>query len=166
MEKKLLFALDIGTRSIVGLIGEKTPDGIKMLAADRQEHTTRAMLDGQIHDVPEVAKVILAVKNRLEMEFGPLRQVAIAAAGRALSTLKASAELDVHNRGYLTLQEERSLELMAIQSAQKQLATSRIVNDPASYYCVGHSITVVANKRTLACQRIPFLPFTTPFCVA
>ena len=140
MEKKLLFALDIGTRSIVGLIGEKTPDGIKMLAADRQEHTTRAMLDGQIHDVPEVAKVIVAVKKRLEANFGPLRQVAIAAAGRALSTLKASSELDVHNRGYLTLQEERTLELMAIQSAQKQLATSKIVNDPASYYCVGHSI--------------------------
>ena len=140
MEKKLLFALDIGTRSIVGLIGEKTSDGIKMLAAHRQEHTTRAMLDGQIHDVPEVAKVILSVKSRLELEFGPLHQVAIAAAGRALSTLKASSELDVHSRGYLTLQEERTLELMAIQSAQKQLATSRIVNDPASYYCVGHSI--------------------------
>ena len=140
MEKKLLFALDIGTRSIVGLIGEKTPEGIKMLAAYRQEHTTRAMLDGQIHDVPEVAKVIIAVKARLEKDFGPLRQVAVAAAGRALSTLKASAELDVHNRGYLTLQVERTLELMAIQSAQKQLATSRVVNDPASYYCVGHSI--------------------------
>ena len=140
MEKKLLFALDIGTRSIVGLIGEKMPDAIKILAADRQEHTTRAMLDGQIHDVPEVAKVILAVKERLEKKFGPLCEVAIAAAGRALSTLKASAELDVHHRGYLTLQEERTLELMAIQSAQKQLATSRVVNDPASYYCVGHSI--------------------------
>lgn len=136
----MLFALDIGTRSIVGLIGEKTPDAIKILAADRQEHTTRAMLDGQIHDVPEVAKVIIAVKERLEKSFGPLRQVAIAAAGRALSTLKASAELDVHHKGYLTQQEERTLELMAIQSAQKQLATSRVVNDPASYYCVGHSI--------------------------
>ena len=140
MDKKLLFALDIGTRSIVGLIGEKTPDAIKILAADRQEHTTRAMLDGQIHDVPEVAKVILAIKERLEKDFGPLQQVAIAAAGRALSTLQATAELDVHHRGYLTLQEERTLELMAIQSAQKQLATSRVVNDPASYYCVGHSI--------------------------
>ena len=55
MEKKLLFALDIGTRSIVGLIGEKTEAGIRVLGGVRQEHTTRAMLDGQIHDVPEVA---------------------------------------------------------------------------------------------------------------
>jgi hypothetical protein len=28
MEKKLLFALDIGTRSVVGLVGEPTDDGI------------------------------------------------------------------------------------------------------------------------------------------
>ncbi len=140
MEKKLLFALDIGTRSIVGLIGEKTETGIQVLGGVRHEHTTRAMLDGQIHDVPEVAKVIRMIKGKLEKDFGPLHQVAIAAAGRALSTLNASAELDVHSRGYLTAQEERTLELTAIQSAQKQLATSRIVNDPASYYCVGHSI--------------------------
>ena len=117
MEKKLLFALDIGTRSIVGLVGEKTDSGVRILGGVRQEHTTRAMLDGQIHDVPEVAKVIRSVKLKLEKDFGPLRQVAVAAAGRALSTLNASAELDVHNRGYLTAQEERTLELTAIQSA-------------------------------------------------
>ena len=157
MEKKLLFALDIGTRSIVGLIGEKTEAGILVLAGVRHEHTTRAMLDGQIHDVPEVAKVIRAIKLKLEKDFGPLRQVAIAAAGRALSTLNASAELDVHSRGYLTMQEERTLELTAIQSAQKQLATSRVVNDPASYYCVGHSIVHYSldgtNMKTLVGQR-------------
>lgn len=135
-----MFALDIGTRSIVGLIGEKTAAGIRVLAGVRQEHTTRAMLDGQIHDVPEVAKVIQTIKLKLEQDFGPLREVAVAAAGRALSTLNASAELDVHSRGYLTSREERTLELTAIQSAQRQLATSRVVNDPASYYCVGHSI--------------------------
>ena len=157
MEKKLLFALDIGTRSIVGLIGEKTEAGILVLAGVRHEHTTRAMLDGQIHDVPEVAKVIRAIKLKLEKDFGPLRQVTIAAAGRALSTLNASAELDVHSRGYLTMQEERTLELTAIQSAQKQLATSRVVNDPASYYCVGHSIVHYSldgtNMKTLVGQR-------------
>ena len=83
--------------------------------------------------------------------------MAIAAAGRALSTLNATAELDVHNRGYLTAQEERTLELAAIQAAQKQLATSRVVNDPASYYCVGHSIVNFSldgtNMKTLVGQR-------------
>ena len=52
-------------------------------------------------------------------------------------------------KGYLTLQEERTLELTAIQSAQKQLATSRVVNDPASYYCVGHSIVNFALDGTI-----------------
>ena len=140
MNKKLLFALDIGTRSIVGLVGEKTGTGIRLLAAERREHMTRAMLDGQIHDVPEVANVIASVKDVLEKKFGTFSDVAIAAAGRALSTMRAVAEMDVHTRGYLTLNEERTLELMSIQSAQKQLATSKVVNDPASYYCVGHSI--------------------------
>jgi cell division protein FtsA len=149
MDKNLLFALDIGTRSIVGMIGERTEDGVRVLAALRHEHTTRAMLDGQIHDVPEVAKVIRSVKAKLEKDFGPLEQVAIAAAGRALSTLNAAAELDVQGKGYLTLQEERTLELTAIQSAQKQLATSRVVNDPASYYCVGHSIVNFALDGTI-----------------
>ena len=157
MEKNLLFALDIGTRSIVGMVGEKTEAGIRVLGAIRHEHTTRAMLDGQIHDVPEVAKVIRSVKAKLESEFGPLKQVAIAAAGRALSTLNANAELDVHSKGYLTLQEERTLELTAIQAAQKQLATTRVVNDPASYYCVGHSIVRFAldgtTMKTLVGQR-------------
>ena len=69
MEKKLLFALDIGTRSIVGLIGEKTAEGIRVLGGVRHEHTTRAMLDGQIHDVPEVAKVIRAIKLKLENDI-------------------------------------------------------------------------------------------------
>ena len=149
MEKNLLFALDIGTRSIVGMVGEKNEAGIRVLGAIRHEHTTRAMLDGQIHDVPEVAKVIRSVKAKLEADFGPLRQVAIAAAGRALSTLNATAELDVHSKGYLTLQEERTLELTAIQSAQKQLATNKVVNDPASYYCVGHSIVNFALDGTV-----------------
>lgn len=140
MEKKLLFALDIGTRSIVGMVGEKTDSGVRVLGALRHEHTTRAMLDGQIHDVPEVAKVIRTVKAKLEKDFGPLERVAIAAAGRALSTVNAAAELEVQGRGYLTHQEERTLELTAIQAAQKQLATAKVVNDPAAYYCVGHSI--------------------------
>ena len=52
MEKKLLFALDIGTRSIVGLIGEKTAEGIRVLGGVRHEHTTRAMLDGQHEPEP------------------------------------------------------------------------------------------------------------------
>ncbi|BBB90249.1 MAG TPA: cell division FtsA domain-containing protein [Methylomusa anaerophila] len=140
MENRLLFALDIGTRSVVGLIGEQAGNSIKLLAFDREEHHTRAMLDGQIHDVREVAEVLGNVKSRLEDRVGPLKKVAVAAAGRALCTLQVTSEMDTSTRGTLTPEDERSLELAAIQLAQQQLATSNAVIDPASYYCVGYSV--------------------------
>ena len=140
MDKKLLFALDIGTRSVVGLVGEKTPNGIKVLAWERQEHNTRAMMDGQIHDVPEVALVLARVKARLAETVGPVKKASIAAAGRALCTLRAEADIDCAGRGALSADDERALELAAIQTAQHQLATGKAVDDPASYYCVGYSV--------------------------
>ncbi len=140
MEKKLLFALDIGTRSVVGLVGEPTDDGIRVLAAERQEHMTRAMLDGQIHDVPEVAKVLGGVTARLSDRVGELKRVSVAAAGRALCTLRAGAEIDCGGRGALTGDDERALELAAIQAAQHQLATTKSATDPTGYYCVGYSV--------------------------
>jgi cell division protein FtsA len=140
MEKKLLFALDIGTRSVVGLVGEQAAPGIRVLAVERQEHNTRSMLDGQIHDVPEVAQVIGEVTGRLVPAVGPLRKVSVAAAGRALCTLTACAEIECSGRGALTADDERGLELTAIQKAQHQLATSKAVPDPTGYYCVGYSV--------------------------
>lgn len=139
MDKELLFALDIGTRSVVGLVGELTSQGINLLAAERQEHYTRAMLDGQIHDVTEVANVLATVKNRLEETFGPLTKVAVAAAGRALHTIRVSTDLDTTGRGALTATDERTLELAALQAAQQQLAGSTLAN-AAGYYCVGYSV--------------------------
>lgn len=140
MEKQLLFALDIGTRSVVGLVGEYSPNEIRLVACQRLEHHTRAMLDGQIHDVPEVAAVLQKVKNSLEESCGPLRKVSIAAAGRALCTIQASADIETAGRGALTREDEAALELAAIQAAQQQLATSGQVADPTTYYCVGYSV--------------------------
>ena len=57
--KEKLFALDIGTRSVIGIVAEKNSAGqLEIIATHREEHKTRAMLDGQIHDVPQVAAVI------------------------------------------------------------------------------------------------------------
>lgn len=140
MEKQLLFALDIGTRSVVGLVGEKTENSIRIVAVERKEHHTRAMLDGQIHDVPEVANILNTVKSELEKNCGPLTHVSVAAAGRALCTIKSSAELETHGKGLLTADDERALELAAIQAAQKQLAVSDAVENPTGYYCVGYSV--------------------------
>lgn len=140
MEKNLLFALDIGTRSVVGLVGEKVDNNIQIIASHRQEHRTRAMMDGQIHDVPEVANIIAEVKNALEASCGPLRKVSIAAAGRALCTIQSKAEIEISERGLLTPSDEHALELAAIQAAQHKLSNSNTFTDPSSYYCVGYSV--------------------------
>lgn len=141
MEKQLIFALDIGTRSVVGLIGCKGPNGLEIIATERMEHHTRSMLDGQIHDVPEVSQVISQIKAKLEKNCGRLQATAVAAAGRSLCTLRAQAELDTSLRGSLSIDDERSLELTALQSAQRQLSTTSELPDPAAYYCVGYSVT-------------------------
>lgn len=140
MEKNLLFALDIGTRSVVGLVGEKVDNNIQIIASHRQEHRTRAMMDGQIHDVPEVANIIAEVKNALEASCGPLSKVSIAAAGRALCTIQSKAEIEISERGVLTSSDEHALELAAIQAAQHKLSNSNTFTDPSSYYCVGYSV--------------------------
>lgn len=171
MEKNLLFALDIGTRSVVGLIGEKTENGIQIIAYERREHHTRAMLDGQINDVPEVSRIIAEVKTKLEETCGKLTKVSVAAAGRALCTIKAKAELETSERGALTKSDEYTLELSAIQSAQRQIATSNTIKDPTAYYCVGYSVisftldqtplkTLVGQRGKTACVEIiaTFLP--------
>lgn len=139
MQKQMFFALDIGTRSVIGLVGEQTGTAIRLLASDRQEHHTRAMLDGQIHDVMEVASILDSVKKRLEQNCGPLKKVSVAAAGRALCTIRSTAQLETHGR-LLTAEDEHALELAAIQAAQHQLATSNAVADPTLYYCVGYSV--------------------------
>ena len=43
---KLVFGLDIGTRSVVGTVGYKTGDQFYVVAQRILEHETRAMLDG------------------------------------------------------------------------------------------------------------------------
>lgn len=133
-----IFALDIGTRSVIGIVAEQEGDSLRILDTERKEHTTRAMLDGQIHDVPQVAAVIKSVKNILAERTGfPLRSAAVAAAGRALFTMTASAEMKVH--GVISKEREQNLEFAGVQAAQMKLAASNTIDDPTSYYCVGYS---------------------------
>lgn len=136
--KDLLFALDIGTRSVIGIAALKQKDDtLKIVATERQEHATRAMLDGQIHDVPQVAAVIRTVKEKLEKDVGPLRSAAVAAAGRALYTMTATAEKQI--AGVISAADERDLDFAGVQAAQAKLAASHTVDDPTHYYCVGYS---------------------------
>ena len=126
-ERPRLFALDIGTRSVVGLVGEREGLHTRILGYERQEHHTRSMMDGQIHDVQEVSRILASVKERLEESYGTLTQVSIAAAGRALCTIRSEAEIETNLKGPLSTDDVRTLELAAIQTAQQQLSTSKTV---------------------------------------
>ncbi len=133
-----IFSLDIGTRSVIGIVAETNEAGnLEIIATTRQEHKTRAMLDGQIHDVPQVAAVIRDVKDALVKKTGPITSAAVAAAGRALYTMTAEAEQEVN--GIISAEQERGLDFAGVQAAQAKLASSHTVDDPTRYYCVGYS---------------------------
>ncbi|MBR6391602.1 MAG: cell division protein FtsA, partial [Lachnospiraceae bacterium] len=91
--ESLVFGLDIGTRSIVGTVGYKQGDLFYVVAQRAKEHETRAMLDGQIHDIAKVGETIRYVKEELEEAIGQkLTDVCIAAAGRVLRTVQVHVE--------------------------------------------------------------------------
>ena len=94
MEQPFVFGLDIGTRNVVGMVGHKTDENSFVVdAAHMIPHETRAMLDGQIHDIQKVGDTIRAVKEHLESVTGrKLEEVCIAAAGRVLRTVTTHVE--------------------------------------------------------------------------
>ena len=61
----LVFGLDIGTRSIVGTVGYREGKQFHVIAQAVKYHDTRAMLDGQIHDINKIAEEIIYVKNEI-----------------------------------------------------------------------------------------------------
>ncbi len=139
MPKNLMFSLDIGTRSVVGILSKK--EGKKYIVLDHEvmEHPDRAMFDGQIHDIAKVTEVVKAVVDNLEARHGfKLEQAAIAAAGRSLKTERALFELEIDVTKEIDKAITDSIEMQAIQLAQKKL--SELQDLHTSYYCVGYSV--------------------------
>lgn len=135
---KLIFALDVGTRSVVGLAVSLGEHGGEIKGSVMVEHQVRSMQDGQIHDVPKVAAVVKQVKQALEDEVGvQFDQVAVAAAGRTLKTTKASAEIEVDRFQIIDKEQVKALEIMAVKEAQR---TVGLAKESAMYYCVGYSV--------------------------
>lgn len=129
-----IFALDIGTRNVIGIIAQPEGDRLVIQAIAIEEHDERAMRDGQIHDIPKVVRAVRAVKEGLEKTTGRvLGQVAIAAAGRALQTTRARAKQDVGIELIIDKDRLRTLELNAIQDAVGTLRSDDTM-------CVGYSI--------------------------
>lgn len=135
-----LFALDIGTRSVVGIILEENGDSFHVLDILVEEHKERAMVDGQIHNVLKVAEVIQSVKEKLEKKHGKLEKVSVAAAGRALKTEQAEVVMDIKNRPIFSEDDMNRLELSAVQKAQSNLIQNDTDKHSNHYYCVGYSV--------------------------
>lgn len=135
-----LFALDIGTRSVVGIILEEQDDHFHVVDMVEKEHKERAMVDGQIHNVLYVAELITDIKKELEQKHGPLTKVNVAAAGRALKTEQANVTIDIKNRPIFTQEDINRFELQAVQQAQAQLLQKNDNDDTNHYYCVGYSV--------------------------
>ena len=138
-EREKVFSLDIGTRSVIGIVALRDKKGnLEVIATTREEHTTRAMLDGQIHDVPQVAEVIEKVRDTLSKEVGELKSAAVAAAGRALYTMTAEVEMEMH--GVISEEQQSNLNFTGVQIAQSKLIESNMIDDRTSYCCVGFSV--------------------------
>ncbi|MDR1753907.1 MAG: rod shape-determining protein [Eubacterium sp.] len=135
-----IFSLDIGTRTVVGIYGEAADEMFALKDYVVEEHPKRAMIDGQIEDIKQVAKVVSKVKETLEERNGiKFTRVSIAAAGRALKTRHVSMEFDIGEQDIITGDMIKSMEIETVQRAQSQLDEEHR-GDPVLFYCVGHSI--------------------------
>lgn len=135
----MVFALDIGTRVVVGVVLEPTQRGWRVRASAAEEHAQRAMLDGQIHDIPAVAEVVLRLKTKLEKKLKvTLKEVAVAAAGRALRTQRARVSQRTGSVRGISREDVVALELEAVQEALRLMSR----RDAAwnEYHCVGYSV--------------------------
>lgn len=138
-KEKTVFGLDIGTRSIVGTVGYREKDRFVIMAQRVKEHETRAMLDGQIHDIKKVGDTIAAVKEELEKDIGsPLEEVCIAAAGRVLRTVTTHVETQFPEEKEVLEEDVYALSAMGVEQAYTEFQPS---NDTGmKFYCVGYTV--------------------------
>lgn len=137
---QLVFGLDIGTRSIVGTVGYKSGDQFIVMAQRMKEHETRAMLDGQIHDIQKVGETIKAVKEQLEEAVSrKLSQVCIAAAGRVLRTVTTHVEYPFTGDREVDQEDIYGLVSAGVEEAYQEFLEEKNEED-IKFYCVGHSV--------------------------
>ncbi|HOO32712.1 MAG TPA: cell division FtsA domain-containing protein [Thermotogota bacterium] len=132
----MIYALDIGTRTVIGVLAEKYESNIVVYDSQTREHEERAMLDGAIHDVNKVSKIVqnitkdLKEKNEIE-----ITSVSVALAGRFLKTSIGESRMDVSSEHSISKDTVRMLEMEAINRSIEALET-----DGREMYCVGYSV--------------------------
>ncbi len=141
IREKLVYGLDIGTRSIVGTVGYKTAErAFTVVAQSTRLHATRAMMDGQIHDIASVAATISEITKELEAQTGQrLSEVCIAAAGRVLNTTQAFAEVEFEDETVVDADTVHTLEMLGVEKAHKQMR-EETKDDGHHYICVAYTV--------------------------
>lgn len=138
--QEVVFGLDIGTRSIVGTVGYKNAQNrFEIVAQVEKFHDTRAMLDGQIHDISKVAETIAYVKNQLEKKMNiQLKDVCIAAAGRVLKTAVGVVDEDLEDNAVVDDELVYTLEMLGVEKANDIISEENQTDD--KFYCVGYTV--------------------------
>ena len=138
-DKDLIFALDIGTRSVVGVVGRPVGDRLTVLDVEMAEHGKRAMMDGQIDDIKQVGALARTVTERLEGRLGiQLDRVSVAAAGRALRTQKGSFTLELPEEQSIDAEQIGALEAGAVSAAEEALQNDGA--DRRQMFLVGYTV--------------------------
>lgn len=136
---QLVFGLDIGTRSIVGTVGYRVGDKFHVVTQSIREHQTRAMLDGQIHDIYKVGGTIKEVKAEIEERIGrQLKDVCIAAAGRVLQTVTLRVDQELAGEREITGEDIYALDSMGVERAYQEFLENNDLD--MKFYCVGYSV--------------------------
>lgn len=136
---KLVFGLDIGTRSIVGTVGYRVGERFHVITQSIREHGTRAMLDGQIHDIYKVGATIGEVKAELEQRVGrPLKDVCIAAAGRVLRTVTVKVDMELDGDREVVGEDIYALDSMGVEKAYSEFMSGN--SSEMKFFCVGYSV--------------------------
>lgn len=143
-QSNAIFALDIGTRSVVGIIGVHDGNIFHVLDYEQAFHQERAMRDGQIENIALVANVVKKVKSALEKRNKlKLTKVCIAAAGRALITKKVVYTQELNPTEEITERLLNAMEYSALGIAQSEFDhdLGEHPENKTTFYCVGYSIT-------------------------
>lgn len=136
---QLVFGLDIGTRSIVGTVGYKAGETFHVVAQQTKEHDTRAMIDGQIHDINKVGRTIKAIKETLEKQIGrQLNDVCIAAAGRVLQTVTTHVDYELPEEISIEPEHIYALDMLGVEKAYDEFQESN--RSDIKFYCVGYTV--------------------------
>lgn len=136
----LVFGLDIGTRSIVGTVGYQEGKQFHIVAQTVRYHDTRAMLDGQIHDIHKIGEEIVEVKEQLESQLNgrKLKEVCIAAAGRVLKTAVGKANYDFQDTTVVNQEYIHSLEMIGVEVAHEEMLKDN--DTDVKFFCVGYTV--------------------------